>query len=266
MKMTDEHTGVNNEAVAAAEDVSTEIVNGEGENTQVASEDKQPVPYDRFKQVNDEKNAAQEAQRAAEAQSQSLQAQFELMNRSKQPEKQTAASFFKEHYGLESYEQPTVEQIEAHTAHVANQYAMRAQQTDIAHKTQSFIASKPDFADTVGSYTPAGFVPSAQFQKAMVADPSLREDYMSGAVTVQSAYRAVKAHEATTELAAMKLTAKEQKAQQNAVLKTGPLSPTAVGGDGTLNNSINAGLDPKTSDGRDGILANFNRMLAGDYD
>lgn len=269
MPDTETDTGVNKEADAAADpDVITALVDGEGEKTQVATEDdKQPVPYERFKEVNDAKNEAIAAKEAAEAQTQSLTSQFEAMQQQNaQPQQQTQASFLKDKFGLESFDSPTVEHMEAWVAHIQQENAIATKQTNAVAQNQRFISGKKDFVEKVGVFTPTGFVYSDTFQKAMAADPDLAQSNFEGSLTIQAAYTAVKAFETQNELAVMKATAKEQKAQKEAALKTGPMSAAAVGGGGSVNRSINAGLDPNTPEGADGIVENFERMAQGDFD
>ena len=224
----------------------SQVETGEGETDQVASDAgvietqaaaEKTVPYDRFKEVND-------AKKAAEAQVQNLQAQFQIIQsqvqgREVQQMPQKAQDYFAAQ-GLQDDDFPSVSQIRAYAAQIGEQAAMQNRQVSAMTNAQRFIESKTDYFEMVGSLNYAGqFVPSEKFQNAMVEDPSLARDYMSGVLnTPQAAYRAVKAHEAAQELAVLKGTAKEQKHVKQAALRTGPLSPAAVGGGGSVSHSV----------------------------
>ena len=140
---------------------------------QQAEQAKDPVPYDRFKTVNDEKNELA-------AQNQQLQEHLELLG--KQPTTPQAEVKAPPSLTLEVMKQmgmdPDGVATNAEMAQVTDTVArIMAQQNSSQNNAQNFIVSNPDFAEVVGANDASGnFIAAPPLLRAFQKDPQLAAD------------------------------------------------------------------------------------------
>lgn len=137
---------------------------------QQAEQAKGPVPYDRFKTVNDEKNELA-------VQNQQLQEHLDLLGKqptAPQAEVKAPPSLTLEvmnRMGLDPNGLATNAEMAQVTQTVAE---IMAQQNANQNRATNFIASNTDFADVVGTTDASGrFTPAPPLLRAMKADPQL---------------------------------------------------------------------------------------------
>ena len=154
---TTEEAGVSQEVAA---DVSvTPDAGVQQEASQVTTDDKtaladgtdpsKPVPYDRFKQVNDEKNSATARVTELEQHVQNLRlTQANPPQQTEQPQQQSLTAQVMKDKGIDPEEILTG----AQQAEITDEVVRRVSVANQAQfQTQSFISSKPDFAKVVGA-------------------------------------------------------------------------------------------------------------------
>ncbi|MHC4891402.1 MAG: hypothetical protein ACYTEO_18265, partial [Planctomycetota bacterium] len=182
------------------------------------NQDKGPVPYDRFKTVNEEKKALEEK---LKQQNETFQQQMLLMQNNTQ---QVTAQPVKQ---LDPYMQVVTEYgwqdepyLSTEQQAQVHQELNRRQQVGISQ--QQFVAGHPDFSEVVGTSGIGGFQASELLKKAAQKDPTLLSQIIDAQgrllpYGLQTAYRAAKLEEALDAQAST---------QQNT---------SAVGGGGAVN-------------------------------
>ncbi len=140
---------------------------------QQAEQAKDPVPYDRFKTVNDEKNELA-------AQNQQLQEHLELLGKqptTPQPEVKAPPSLtlaVMKEMGMDPEGMATNAEMAQVTDTVAR---IMAQQNSSQNNAQNFMASNPDFAEVVGANDASGnFIAAPPLLRAFQKDPQLAAD------------------------------------------------------------------------------------------
>jgi len=235
-----------------------QVTSGQGVIEPQPAPEIQPVPYERFKEVN-------EAKKAAEQEAANLRAQFSLLQQAQIPvQPQQGQPDIFDGPG-EDYEPltrgearkilKTVEERTARQTVAAQQFSARDQ----------FIRSKPDYAEAVGVVDGFGrFAPSDTCAKVLAADPELIHELGNPATAPRIAYRATKKFLAEQELAALKGAGNQQQIDNRVALRTGPMSASAAGGGGAI--SPNVRPNPSTPEGKAQVLGHFQRILEGDFD
>lgn len=246
-------TGVNTPVQPAAEPTGDtgQLATGQGVTEPQPAPETQPVPYERFREVNEAKKAAE--QRAA-----NLETQFMLLQQAQQvaAPAQAGQSDIFDTPG-EDYEPITraeARKIVERTERKAEQRTAAVQQMSAR---EQFIKSKPDYETLVGTVDFAGrFVPSEHFQKVVAADPELAYECSNPLTGPRIAYRAAKAFKAEQDLAQARQQSNQRDINQQVNLRTNPLPASAVGGGGAIQRGSELlGLDPANPADREKILA-----------
>jgi hypothetical protein len=245
------------QVVTETEDVNREqVVTAPGENAEAATQQadktvdsQNAVPYDRFKEVNDAKKAAEE--QAAYA-----QRQLELMQQMSQQQAQPTAPT------------NTMEQAMSELGLTADdlwgenllKLQARKDQLDTAQRqqaqavmsSQQFLMSHPDANQVVGSVNLAtGQIlnPSAELLAILAKKP-----YLAGACTPEGAYDIVMQERKIAEFEKTQQVANEQITRQKVENAIAPLGGSAAGG-GSTGAGSNTGLMTREQ------IAEINRRL-----
>ncbi len=142
---------------------------------QQAEQAKGPVPYDRFKEVNDAKNTL-------ETENQQLREHVNLLGAQPQGDKPQAEVKAPPSLTLEVMKSmgmdPDGMATNAEMAQVTDAVArIMAQQNSSQNNAQNFIVSNPDFAEVVGANDASGnFTPAPPLLRAFQKDPQLAAD------------------------------------------------------------------------------------------
>jgi len=189
------------------------------------SEEKGPVPYDRFDEVNQQrKQAEDESQRLAEENRRYQEQLLAAANPSQTQEKDVFD-------GLEGYENPTVDQIRQSQSKQAERQAQQTQQLLTNIQLNNFVTANPDFSTVVGTYDRTGRLISAKPLKELMKDiPSMRVLESLPATAAPYVYEMAKQHKELKELQAQQAAVNEH--QAGVENKLAPLSPASVGGGG----------------------------------
>ncbi len=232
--MAEENKGVNIEQNAAAQGVS-QPATGDGV-TQVPTEkedekDEQAVPYERFKEVNDAKNTAEEL---LAKQTQDHQTRMAILQANQQPvqtQTQPLSDYdqAKADLGLAGVEFPTEAErssIHSRTVEIMNTH----QQQVVANLTnQQFEVSHPDFGSVVGLRNPGTGViqPTAEILKILTEKPYLTA---AAKASSQGAYEVVMSERRLKELTQQNTVQEEHLKQQGIDTKLAPVSGAAAAG------------------------------------
>lgn len=197
--------------MAKEKDESGQLVNDQGVNAQVTTEqgvkgqvatgeaaesqqtqDEQQVPYPRFKEVNEQKNAAEEAQRLAEQELQQAKDQMALMQANQpQVQQQKRISTYEQALrdcGLAGQDYLTQDEQIKVNSRQEELMSMKYQQQQQNAADIQFAQSHSDFRKVVGHTNPTGlFVPSTELEKILTEKPYLR----ASCGTAQGAYEIV---------------------------------------------------------------------------
>lgn len=270
--------------MAETKDEKDQVVTGQGVEAQVASEqgaegqvasgnespvDGQqaqdgPVPYSRFKEVNDAKKVAEEAQKEAEAQTQLVRDQMALQSANQvqtQVQTQTRAKSTYEQAiadcGITEVEYMTEPDRIRIMARKDELDSVKVQQQANVMTNQTFINDHSDYGEVVGRYNQTGvFVPSAELTKILQEKP-----YLTAAAYASSrgAYNVVVKERELQEIIKKNKVFEQHQAGLNADNKLAPLAGSAAGGAGTHDDM--SGL--KTADD---VAAMEARVAAGEFD
>lgn len=207
----------------------------------------QTVPYDRFKEVN-------EAKKAAEQENANLRAQFSLLQQtvSAPPPQPQSRDIVAELESTDGEEFVQVKQLKP----LVQQFRQTIAATQQAAAREGFVKSKADYGELVGSVNPFGqFVPSEHFQKVLAADPELVQELGNPATAPRIAYRAAKTFRLEQELNQTRQQVSQREVTQQVNLRTNPLPVSAVGGGGAVQRGSELlGLDPTNPADRAKIL------------
>ena len=239
IKMVDEQNDENNVQVVTGQgENNDQAAAGQGENAesanqQVADESaqsqEQPVPYSRFKEVNDQKKAAEESAAHAQRQLEIIQANAQPVQQQAQTQKATS-----------TYEQAMVELgITADDLYIGDNIVKvenRKAELDRAwvqyqtaqSASQQFINSHSDFMEIVGSVNPT--------TGQMLWSPEAlalqqKKPHLAGAFqTAPGAYQAVMEERKLVELEGQVAANKEHANRQGVDVSSQPLGGSAAGG------------------------------------
>lgn len=225
----------NKEQVVVASGENTDSTNQQATEEAVAGQEK-TVPYDRFKEVNDQKKAAEEqvayAQRQIDLMQQNQQAQQtqQVQKSSSQQALDSLGITADDLYGdnIVKY-QEAVNQIEN----------SNRQQGQVVMESQNFLMSHPDANQVVGSVNLAtGQImnPSAELLGILAKKP-----HLAAACTPQGAYDIVMQERKMAEFEKTQTIATEQITRQKVDNATLPLGGSAAGG-GSMGAASNTGL------------------------
>lgn len=233
--MAEEKKDVNKEQVVTAQGVS-QSATGDGV-TQVTTEktetDEKSVPYDRFKEVNDAKNAAEEL---LAKQQQDHQTQMAIMQANQQPVQQTQVKEPLSDYdqakadlglaGEEYMDENQRSKVQARITEIMN---ARNQQRNAALANQQFENSHPDFGSVVGLHNPitGAIQATAEILKILTEKP-----YLTAAAyaSSQGAYEIVMQQRRIDELQQQNTVQEEHLKQQGIDTKLAPVSGAAAAG------------------------------------
>ena len=232
--MAEEKKDVNTEQTVVAQDVN-QLVTGD-DVTQVTTEekdekDKQAVPYERFKEVNDAKNTAEEL---LAKQTQDHQNQMAILQANQQPvqtQTQPLSDYdqAKADLGLTGEEYLDESQRSKVHTRMVELTNVRGVQANAAFSNQQFEVSHPDFGSVVGLYNPlTGKVqPTAEIQKIITEKP-----YLAAAANAssQGAYEVVMNERRLQELTQQNTVQEEHLKQQGIDTKLAPVSGAAAAG------------------------------------
>lgn len=230
--MPEEKTDVNKEQNVAAQGVS-QPATGDGVAQVTTEKEGQAVPYDRFKEVNDAKKVAEDAQKAAEASVQTLADQMAIMQANQQQVVQAPAQPLtpydqaKADLGLVDEEFITEadrSKIFARTTEIQNaQYQRQAQrQTNL-----QFAQTHSDYGDVVGRYIGNQFQPSPELTKILTEKPHLTATAFASS---EGAYKIVMEQRELEKLQAQNVVNEEHLKQQGVDDKIAPVSAAAAAG------------------------------------
>jgi hypothetical protein len=156
-----------------AQDVKdAQVVAEQGEKTQPATEN--TIPYDRFKEVND-------AKKAAEQERDFLRSQMSM-----QPQHQPATLYDQVVTELGLKDEPF------HTPEMTGQiFNKMFQYISVNQEAAAFVSSHPDYSEVVGTLDPSTgqFKPAAALQRVISKNPSLAKAVFSSPYSRQLAYQ-----------------------------------------------------------------------------
>ena len=242
--MPEEKQGVNTDQNAAGQQAdSAQVASEQGVTGQSpagdvdTNQDKGPVPYDRFKEVNDAKNAAVEAQTTAEQAAQQARDQLAvaMANTVQQVQPQVQQP-------LSTYEQAmadcgaTAEELPYDGAMQVKVQNRKEQLEQIKqNSTQQFLANQqftnthPDYGEVVGRTNPATgqIIPSAEITEILQRKPHLTATAYASA---QGAYNIVMDERKLTKFEKDQAALEEHQARTNVDTETQPLGASAAGG------------------------------------
>lgn len=223
------------------------------------------VPYGRFKEANEAKKAAEEAQRLAEQEAQQTRDQMALMQASQvqaqQPAQAPPQSTYEQAAKDLGYDPEFMDEAQRVQVHrrMEQLNVARTQQQQMAVASQQFANSHSDFGTAVGQMNVAGqFIASAELQKILMEKPHLR----ASCNTAAGAYQVVMDQRKVAELTQKAQAAEEQEIKNKADAKTGPMSLAAVGG-GAIDRT--AGLITESSTAAD-VLKVKEQIERGEFD
>ena len=231
--MAKEQEGVNTEQNAAAQGVN-QPATGDGV-TQVTTEkkDEQAVPYERFKEVNEAKNAAEELLKKQEQDHINQMAILQANQQPVQTQVQTQP--------LSDYDQAKadlgfadLEYLEEHQRSKVNTRMVelintRNAQANVAFVNQQFEASHSDFGSVVGLRNPitGQIQPTAEILKILTEKPYLAA---AAKASSQGAYEVVMQQRKIDELTQQNTVQEEHLKQQGIDTKLAPVSGAAAAG------------------------------------
>lgn len=232
------------------------------EGNQAAAEKGQ---LDALKAERDKRQAAEQEAASFKAQAETLQQQMDLFaNQTVKQMPKQAKSYF-EGLGLEKYESPTAEQVEAYIEQYADKLQKQANTRQALNAAEQFVAGKADYAELVGVHQINGnWIPSAFFNEVLKDDPSVQGLMYDPRTARQIAYKAAKSFQRKQKLEALQTTEQEREAQQEAELVTSPQPASSVGGSSAA--GATKRLDPRDPADRAKILDRQDRMLEGEFD
>ena len=230
---------VNNDQPVTDPDVNGQVVEGQGETTDPATQtvddttQDKTVPYDRFKEVNDQKKAAEEqaayAQRQLELmQQQTMQTQQVQQTQYSAP--MTTMEQAMQELGLEADDLygENILKVQKRTTEIDS---AKNQQGQLLYANQQFMMSHPDTQQVVGSVHPTT-------GQLMTASPELyailaKNPYLAGACgTLQGAYEIVMTERQLTEVDGNNAAQDAFQAKKNVDVTTQPMGGSAAGGGG----------------------------------
>lgn len=230
--MAKEEKDVNTEQNVAAQGVS-QPATGDGV-TQVTTEktDEKAVPYDRFKEVNDAKNAAEEL---LQKQAQEHQAQMAILQANQQPAQQVQTQPLSDYdqaktdLGLAGEEYMDESQRSKVYSRMTEIMNARSQQTNAALSNQQFENSHPDFGNVVGlrNSLTGTIQPTAEILKILTEKPHLTP---AAYASSQGAYEIVMQQRRIDELQQQNTVQEEHLKQQGIDTKLAPVSGAAAAG------------------------------------
>ncbi len=244
----------------------SQVVNENGVNAQPANvQTEQAIPYNRFKEVNDAKTAAE--QRAQQAEQQLLMMQQQILSQQSFQQKQVNTNqpqTYLQRVGVQAGEIPTAEQVNA---------AMQLQQQDTlaAIQAQQFLASHQDFNSVVGKVNPYTGQPeiSETFKKVISKNPAympLQYLAFQNPAYAQIAYDMVVMQKQIDDLQGIVQVNNAFNVQQTVQQKTSAMSSQAAGGGAGVNpDSQFSNLNMSNPQDRQKIYALRQQMLAGQF-
>jgi hypothetical protein len=225
----------NTQVVTEQTDANTEqVVTAPGEVTESAPQTEEnldkTVPYDRFKEVNDQKKEAEEGRLFAERQLELMQANIQGQQQVQQT--QQAGSTYEQamlDVGITAddlYDGSNMVKVQNRKEQLDNAN-QQAQQSAMANN--QFIASHPDFAQVVGSVNPAtGQLMSLTQEATMLIQ---NKPYLASA-TFQGAYDAILQERELKQLKSKAAVNTEHLNRTGVDTATQPLGGSAAGGGG----------------------------------
>ena len=244
----------NNDQLVTGQDGTADVVNQPGADDAVLDQDK-TVPYDRFKEVNDQKKAAEEQAAYAQRQLDLMVANQQIQQPVQQTAPKSASQQALDSLGITAddlYGENIVNYAEA-VSQIENN---KRQQSQAAINSQQFMGSHTDLNSVVGSVNPAT-------GQIMQATPELlalvqKKPYLTTA-SLESLYAAVMDER---ELAEYKKTATVQNEhlnRQNVDTTIQPMGGSAAGGGGA---GSQGGQGLMT---REQVLEVQKKLAAGEY-
>lgn len=222
------------------------------------AQDEQQVPYERFKEVNEQRKAAEEAKALAEQQLQQTRDQMALQPQV-QPQK-TVSTYEQALTDCQLLDEEFLTQEQQIRVNARHEQLINAknQQAQANQADLQFAQSHPDFVKAVGYLNPQGhFVASAELNKILMEKPYLR----GSCVTAQGAYEIVMQERKLAELSQQTTTLKAHQTRQNVDGNLAPMSPAATGG-GAVERK---GKITKSSSAED-IRAMEQRVKSGEFE
>jgi len=144
-----------------------QLATGKGEPTPPATETEKSVPYDRFKEVNDAKRAAEERNQFYEEQLRAMQSQ-QLPQQAAQQQPDLLADL-----GVDPDDIYTPEGVRKLVGGVDRLVNQRVRQATQQMEQQQFFTSHPDFGELVGTSVGGRFVPSETWRQIQRENPTL---------------------------------------------------------------------------------------------
>jgi hypothetical protein len=190
----------------------------------------QAVPYDRFKEVNDAKKAAEEQAQQLHQQNQAMAEQMRLMQANAQPTTPQKDLYTQvcDELGIDD-EIITREQQ-------AKIFAKMQERTQAAQVQSQFVSQHPDFNEVVGIVGAAGLQPSEPLKRALQKDPTLARQIQTP-FGAQAAYRAAKVEQLLMqrEQAQSQTTNAQEELNEQVRNAERVGSASSVGGSGQIN-------------------------------
>lgn len=199
-----------------------------GDNAVSQVDTDKPVPFSRFKEVNDAKNASDEQVTALKAENESLMAQNAVAKANPQVQDTLYQQTVKQ-FGLENESYLTPEQNG-----MIQEQMLRV--VSAQNRTEAFIEVHPDFIDIVGKTGPKGnFVFAAPMRRALEKLPNIAQSVYSGQLSPQAIYEIARTEiePANTNPLDQTKAAAEAKTAIETVNRQASISE-AVGGGGTV--------------------------------
>lgn len=216
----------NTEQVVTAPDVNTEVVEQQA-TEQAEANQEQAVPYERFKEVNEAKKAAEEQASYAQRQL-DLYQQNTQQNQQVQQQPKSTSQMALEQMGITA-DELFGENIVTYQQIVSGYENQARQQNAAAMNTQQFMMTHPDLSSVVGSVNPAtGLImqPTPELMALVGKKPYLQQ------APVEQLYNAVIDERKFAELEKAATIQKEHQVRTGVKTATQPLGGSAAGGGG----------------------------------
>lgn len=272
--MAKEQEDLNKGQVVADPDLTAQVVDEKGvsdsagvqQDATVLADGTSPdkdVPYNKFKEANEAKKAAEEAQQLAEQQAQQARDQVALMQANQaQTQVEKPVSTYEQALrdcGVAGEDYLTEEQRIKVNSRQEQLNTARTQQNQQVFANQQFAQSHSDFGTVVGQVNPVTgqFMYSAELQTILTKKP-----YLQGSCyTAQDAYKIVMEQRELEKLSKESAAMQEHQQRQEIDANLSPMSSAAAGG-GAVNR--NKGQINESSTAED-VLALERKVKAGEF-
>lgn len=227
-------SGLNKDQSATGQDLSASGQGDEPGKLADGTDENKPVPFAEMKKAIDGRKTAEEAQKVAEANAQTLADQMRIMQANQQPaqQPQQPASVYeqaKADLGLAGAEYITEAERGQIYARINEITQLQNQQSAVVFANQQFESSHPDFGNVVGLRNPVNgqIQPTAEILKILTEKPYLAATAYASS---QGAYEIVMNERKFNELQQKNVINEEHLKQQGIDISLAPVSGAAAAG------------------------------------